>query len=90
MRRFLYLALAVFVIAALSQAKVTVPQRAELSPATASVSAPEPVQNAAGQPVLQLPPELAGNADPHPFAHEFYPAPERQAHGNSRHVAEAR
>lgn len=90
MRRFLYLALAVFVIAALSQAKMTVPQHAELSPAAAVMTAPAPVQNAAAQPVLQLPPELAGNADPHPFVHEFYPAPQPQAPKNPSHVAAVR
>jgi hypothetical protein len=89
MRRFLYLAVAVFVIAALSQAKMTVPQRADLSPAAASVTMPAPVQNATPPPALQLPPELAGNADPHPFAHEFYPAPEQQKTA-ARHLAKAR
>lgn len=89
MRRFLYLAVAVFVVAALSQAKVTVPRQVEPSPAAAVMTLPAPVQNAAAQPAPQLPPELAGLADAHPFVHEFYPAPGQQKSAPPR-VANAR
>lgn len=80
MRRLLVLASALLILAALSLAKVTTAPRPNTSPALKSAA------QAAQHPpkALLLPASLVGNADPHAFAHEFYPLPPQRAARASR------